>query len=128
MSTSRKHRGLGVIKACSAFPGETACWGRSHQRKCYRKKLTACGKGGCVACSSPQQADGAATTPTVGKRSSRTRKKTPDFAAAGSGSGEKKPKYATNAAECEAKKNRKIKREQHEEKKEKRQDRGTCVS
>ena len=80
-----------------------------------------------MVCSLPRQADGAATTPTVGKRSSRTRTKTPDFAAAGSGSGEKKPKYDTFF--CEAQKNRKIKREQHEKKKkEKKQDRGTCVS
>ena len=84
-----------------------------------------------MVCSLPRQADGAATTPTVGKRSNRSRTKAPDFAAAGSGSGEKKPKYATDAARKEAQKNRKIKREQHEEKKKKKkqqQDRGTCVS
>ena len=89
------------------------------------------GKHDCVVCSPEQQADGAATTPRVGKHSSRTRKKTPDFAAAGSGPGEKKPKYDTNAARCEAQKNRKIKREQHEKKKkqqQQQQDRGTCVS
>ena len=125
MSTSRKHRGLGVIKACSAFPGEAACWDCSHLRKCCRKKLTACGKDGCVVCSSAQQADGAATTPAVGKRSSRTRKKTPDFAAAGSGSGEKKPKYDTQAARRQAQKDRKIKQAQYNKKKKDKQKQGT---
>ena len=66
---------------------------RGDSEKCHRcvkrigcclKKPTPCGKRDCVVCSSKQQADGAATTPTVGKRSSRTRKKAPGFAAAGS--------------------------------------------
>ena len=45
--------------------------------------------------------------------------------------GEKKPKHATNAAECEAKRKRKIKQAQYKKKKEEKkqqQDRGTCVS
>ena len=56
-----------------------------------------------MVCSSPQQADGACATPTVTKRSSRIPRQTPVAATAGSESGEKKPKHATNAAECEAK-------------------------
>ena len=113
---------------------------RGDSEKCHRcvrkigcclKKPTPCGKRDCVVCSPMQQADGAATTPTVGKRSSRTRKKTPEFAAAGSGSGENKPKYATKAAECEARKERKkeqAKYKKKEEEKKKQPDRGTCVS
>ena len=84
-----------------------------------------------MVCSLPRQADGAATTPTVGKRSNLSRTKAPDFAAAGSGSGEKKPKYATDAARKEAQKNRKKEQAKYKEnKKEKKQqqDRGTCVS
>ena len=56
-----------------------------------------------MVCSSPQQADGAFATPIVTKRSSRIPRQTPVAATAGSESGEKKPKHATNAAECEAK-------------------------
>ena len=79
-----------------------------------------------MVCSLPRQADGAATTPTVGKRSNRSRTKAPDFAAAGSGSGEKKPKYATDAARKEAQKNRKKEQARYKkEEKEQQQDRGT---
>ena len=79
-----------------------------------------------MVCSLPRQADGAATTPTVGKRSNRSRTKAPDFAA-GPGSGEKKPKYATDAARKEAQKNRKKEQARYkkEEKDQQQQDRGT---
>ena len=124
MDTKSGRTNSWVRKKCSDSDG-LECWRcqQKSKRGCCLKKPTPCGKGDCVVCSSAQQADGAATTPTVGRCSSRTRKKTPDFAAAGSGSGEKEPKYDTNAARCEAQKNRKIKREQHEKKKkEKKQD------
>ena len=78
-----------------------------------------------MVCSSPQQADGAATTPTVTKRSSRTPRQTPAAATAGPRSGEKQPKYNTDAARKEAAKKRKIKQAQYNKKKEDKQKQGT---
>ena len=103
--------------------GGPKCWRcqQKSKRGCCLKKPTPCGKGECVVCLSPQQADGACATPTVTKRSSRIPRQAPVAATAGSGLGEKKPKYDTQAARKQAQRERKIKREQHEKKKEKQQ-------
>ena len=119
----KRRRGPGKNKKC-ASDGEK-CYRCDSRTGCCLKKATPCGKGECVVCSSPQQADGAATTPTVTKRSSRIPRQTPVAATAGSESGEKKPKHATNAAECEAKRKRKIKQAQYNKKKKDKQKQGT---
>ena len=120
-----RRRGAGKKSKCTGDSDK--CWRclQKGKKGCCRKKPTPCGKEGCVVCSREEGCRNAAATAAAQWHSSRSRRSTQKDAAAGSGSGAKEQKYATNAALMEAQKNRKIRRARYlKDRQEKQQ--GTC--
>ena len=123
-----RRRGSGKKSKCTGDSDK--CWRclQKGKKGCCRKKPTPCGKEGCVVCPREEGCRNAAATAAAQWHSSRIRRLTQKDAAPGPGSGEKEPKYATNAALMEAQKSRKKEQAKYQKKKEKKKEnaQGTC--